>query len=855
VPDNTQRFTQRARHVLNLAQEEAERLQHSYIGTEHLLLGLMREEGGIAGRVLRDLGLDIDRVSELVERLTRSGQSTPHTKIDLSPGTKRVIELAVEEARRLNHHYIGTEHLLLGLMRYNEGVAIEVLKRLGANPDQIQHRTQRVIQDNPPASSPPPPRAIPPSSSSARPRPPRPRSAGSKRPEEHPAGKQKTPLVDQLATDLTELAKESKLDPIIGRQMEIERVIQILSRRTKNNPALIGEPGVGKTAIVEGLAQRIIAGQTPDPLLGKRVLQLDVGSLVAGTMYRGQFEERLKRVIDELKSSDSILFIDEVHMLVGAGSAGSSVDAANILKPALARGELQCIGATTLDEYRKHIESDAALERRFQPVLVDEPTVEETIEILQGIRRAYEQHHNLHITDEAIDAAAHLSSRYVPDRFLPDKAIDLIDESASRVRMYKSPEALRVRGLVGEIEALEQRLQEQDFGEEGEEALQQQLEELKARQEEYKQRWAEDGLAQVTVDDIAEVLSMWTGIPVARIAQEESARLLEMESALHKRIVGQEEAIVAISKAVRRARAGLKDPRRPIGSFIFLGPTGVGKTELTKALAEFLFGSEDALIQLDMSEFMERHTVARLVGAPPGYVGYEDAGQLTESVRRRPFSIVVFDEIEKAHPEAFNMLLQIMEEGHLSDARGRMVDFRNTIIIMTSNIGAEMIKRGTMLGFDLPRDEVLGEEQAYEEMRKKLMDQLNRTFRPEFLNRVDGVVVFRALTKPEITKIVDLLLDSVHERLVEHNVRLHVTQAAKAYLGEEGYNPDFGARPLRRVIQDRIEDALSDGILSGRFKPDQTVVVDYADEELTFTPIEGEYDGDEVEPVEAPMTG
>lgn len=852
MSDNKQRFTQRARRVLGLAQEEAERLQHSYIGTEHLLLGLMQEEGGVAGRVLRDLGLDVDRVVELVERLTRSGQSTPHTKVDLSPGTKRVLELAVEEARQLNHQYIGTEHLLLGLLRYDEGVAIEVLRRLGVTPDQIQRRTQRMIRDNPSSSSPSSsrPRSIPPSSSS-RSRAPRPRSSSSRRRGEHPAGKQKTPLVDQLATDLTELAREEKLDPIIGRQMEIERVIQILSRRTKNNPALIGEPGVGKTAIVEGLAQRIIASQTPEPLLGKRVLQLDVGSLVAGTMYRGQFEERLKRVIDELKSSDSILFIDEVHMLVGAGSAGSSVDAANILKPALARGELQCIGATTLDEYRRHIESDAALERRFQPVVVDEPTVEETIEILRGIRTAYEQHHNLHITDEALEAAAHLSSRYVPDRFLPDKAIDLIDESSSRVRMYKSPEAMRVRELTEEVLAVEKRLEEEDFGEEGEEALRKKLGDLKTSQEEYKGRWAEDGLAQVTADDIAEVLSMWTGIPVVRIAQEESERLLGMETALHERIVGQDEAVIAISKAVRRARAGLKDPRRPIGSFIFLGPTGVGKTELAKALAEFLFGSEEALVQLDMSEFMERHAVARLVGAPPGYVGYEDAGQLTEAIRRRPFSIVVFDEIEKAHPEAFNMLLQIMEEGHLSDARGRMVDFRNTIIIMTSNVGAEMIKRGSAIGFDLPRDEVLGEEQAYEDMRKKLMDQLNRTFRPEFLNRVDGVIVFRALTKGEITEIVDLLLESVYERLVEHDVRMQVTQAAKKYLAEEGYNPDFGARPLRRVIQDKIEDALSDGILSGSFQPEQTIIVDYADEELTFEVGEG----DEVEPVEAPMTG
>ena len=843
---------------MGLAREEAERLQHSYVGTEHLLLGLMREEGGVAGRVLRDLGLESDRVVELVERLTRSGRSAAHTKIDLSPGIRRVIELALEEARRLNHHYVGTEHLLLGLVRYNDGVAIKVLQRLGVGPDQIQRRTQRMIQDSPQRSVPPPPfpRSLPSSSSTSptKPRSMRPRTT--RKPEEHPAGaKQKTPLVDQLATDLTELAKANKLDPIIGRQMEIERVIQILSRRTKNNPALIGEPGVGKTAIVEGLAQRIIHGQAPGPLLGKRVLQLDVGSLVAGTMYRGQFEERLKRVIDELKSSDSILFIDEVHMLVGAGSAGSSVDAANILKPALARGELQCIGATTTEEYRKHIESDAALERRFQPVMVEEPTIEETIDILRGIRPAYEGHHNLHITDEAIEAAAHLSSRYVPDRYLPDKAIDLIDESASRVRMYKSPEATRVRELVGEIEALEKRLVEGDFGEAGEEALRKQLVEMKARQADFKAPWAEDGLARVTADDVAEVLSMWTGIPVVRIAKEESERLLEMETALHKRIVGQDEAIGAISRAVRRARAGLKNPHRPIGSFIFLGPTGVGKTELTKALAEFLFGSEDALIQLDMSEFMERHSVARLVGAPPGYIGYEDAGQLTEAVRRRPFSIVVFDEVEKAHPEAFNMLLQIMEEGHLSDARGRVVDFRNAIIVMTSNIGAEIIKHGAALGFELPRDAAEGEEQAYEEMRKKLMDQLNRTFRPEFLNRVDAVIVFRALTRKDATEIVDLLLALVDERLAEHNVRMHVTDAAKGYLADEGFNPDFGARPLRRTIQDKIEDALSDGILSGRFKPEQTVIVDYVDEALTFTPAEDEHDGDEAEPVEEAVSG
>jgi ATP-dependent Clp protease ATP-binding subunit ClpC len=813
MPDKMQRFTQRARRVLSLAQEEAERLQHSYIGTEHLLLGLIREEGGVAGRVLRDLGLDLERVEPLVERKTRSGERTPFAKLDLSPGTKKVLELAVEEARQLNHHYIGTEHLLLALMRYNEGVAIDVLKTLNITPEQIRKQTHRALQDSP---------------SSPRPSTPAP----SRRRE---SSGQKTPLVDQLATDLTQKAEEGKLDPVIGRVMEIERVIQVLSRRTKNNPALIGEPGVGKTAIVEGLAQRIVEGETPGPLLGKRLLQLDVGSLVAGTMYRGQFEERLKRVIDELKASESILFIDEVHMLVGAGSAGSSVDAANILKPALARGELQCIGATTLDEYRRHIESDAALERRFQPIMVEEPTIEETIEILHGIRGPYEQHHSLKITDEAIESAAHLSARYVPDRFLPDKAIDLIDESGSRVRMYKSPEAIRVRRTQDEIDEIVEKLEAGDFeSDDAREILERRQEELTEYLTSIRQNWTESGEAQVVAEDIAEVVAMWTGIPVTRIAGEETERLLEMEEALHRRIVGQHEAIEAISKAVRRARAGLKDPHRPIGSFIFLGPTGVGKTELTKALAEFLFGSEEALVQLDMSEFMERHTVARLVGAPPGYVGYEDAGQLTEAIRRRPYSIVVFDEIEKAHPEAFNMLLQIMEEGHLSDARGRMVDFRNAIIIMTSNIGADTIKRSTQLGFNVPRDEEIAEGEAYDEMRKKLMEQLRRAFRPEFLNRVDATIVFRSLNRSEITEIVDLLLNDVRARLTEHGVQIEMTQAAREHLAEEGYDPEYGARPLRRVIQNRIEDALSDYILMGRFEAGMTILVDYVDGELVF---------------------
>jgi ATP-dependent Clp protease ATP-binding subunit ClpC len=610
--------------------------------------------------------------------------------------------------------------------------------------------------------------------------------------------------------------------------MEIERVIQILARRTKNNPALIGEPGVGKTAIVEGLSQRIIEGDVPAPLLNKQVLQLDVGSLVAGTMYRGQFEERLKRVIDELKASGAILFIDEVHMLVGAGSAGSSVDAANILKPALSRGELQVIGATTMDEYRKHIESDAALERRFQPIVVNEPTIEETIDILHGIRSAYEEHHRLNISDDAIDAAARLSARYVVDRFLPDKAIDLIDESASRVRMYKSEAAQKTKEVITELREVRQRLKlatEENNYEETRELRNREMA-LNDQLEQFRTVWDRDTSPIVAADDIAEVVSMLTGVPVMQLAAEESKRLLNMEDELHKYIIGQNEAIETISKAVRRARSGLKDPQRPIGSFIFLGPTGVGKTELNKALARFLFGSEDALIQLDMSEFMERHNVSRLVGAPPGYVGFDEAGQLTETIRRRPYSIVVFDEIEKAHPETHNMLLQIMEEGHLTDARGRKVDFRNAIIVMTSNIGAEMIKRGTALGFTLDRDEELQEEQEYEEMRKKLLDALKRVFKPEFINRVDGVIVFRALTKADIRQIVNLELDKVRERLADHNLQLEATDAALDQLVEEGYDPDMGARPLRRVIQNKIEDRLSDTLLAGDFEDGDTVRVD-----------------------------
>jgi ATP-dependent Clp protease ATP-binding subunit ClpC len=804
--DKLDRFTKRARHVLTLAQEEAHRLHHGYIGTEHLLLGLIGEKKGVASRVLKGLGVKPTRVQQIIERISGPSRRASFGKIYLTPRTKRVIELAFDEARRLGHHYIGTEHLLLGLVRQDDSVAIDVLKSLGISLDKVRTETTRVMMKNPVHAG---------------------------RAEQE----RKTPLIDRLATDLTTLAEEEKLDPVIGRQTEIERVIQILSRRTKNNPALIGEPGVGKTAIVEGLAQRIVAGDSPAPLLDKRLIQLDVGSLVAGTIFRGQFEDRLKRVIGEIKNSDSILFIDEVHMLVGAGSAGSSVDAANILKPALARGELQCIGATTADEYRKYIERDSALERRFQPILVEEPTVEETIDILQGLKERYEVHHKLRISDEAIHTAAHLAARYVSDRYLPDKAIDLIDETASRVRMYKIP---RPKGLKETYTTLKTVQQQKDAAVEGGQyddaaRLRYMEVELQGKLDQLRLGWdsSKEGPV-VTADDVAEVISMWTGIPLTRIAGEETERLLQMEEALHQRIVGQDEAITTIAKAVRRARAGLKDPKRPIGSFIFLGPTGVGKTELAKALAEFMFGSEDALVQLDMSEFMERHNVSRLVGAPPGYVGYDDAGQLTEAVRRRPHSVICFDEVEKAHPEVFNMLLQLMEEGRLSDAKGREVDFRSTIIIMTSNVGAQLIKRETSLGFAVPRDEAKGEEQAYQEMRKKLLAQLKKIFRPEFLNRVERVVVFKALTRDEIKQIVTLELDKLRERLDEHQIELRATDEAQDFMAQEGYSTEFGARHLRRTIQRLVEDPLSEKLLSGEFQPGDVVVADVEDDEIVL---------------------
>jgi ATP-dependent Clp protease ATP-binding subunit ClpC len=801
-----ERFTQRARHVLALAHAEAERLRHITINTEHLLVGLIEEEGGTAGTALRDLGLETERVREMVERLSPMGLTETIT-IELSKGAQQVLEFAIEEARLLGHQFIGTEHLLLALTRSDEGQAVEVLKKLGVTPEQVRRQTRRLMEETTSG----------------------PASAGgaplARREEKKEA---KTPLVDQLAVDLTSLAEEGKLDPVIGRQKEIERVIQILARRNKNNPALIGEPGVGKTAIVEGLAQRIIEGDVPAPLIGKRVLQLDVGSLVAGTMYRGQFEERLKRVIEELKAAKSILFIDELHMLVGAGSAGSTVDAANILKPALSRGEMQVIGATTFDEYRKHIETDAALERRFQPIVVVEPTIEETIQILKGIRKGYEEHHRLIISDEALESAAHLSSRYVTERFLPDKAIDLIDEASSRVRMYKSPAAQTFKDLMSQLKgvrASRSAAVESGRNDDAQEFSNQESG-LKMQIEKLRTGWDRSNSPVVTAEDIAELVSMWTGVPIMQLATEESQRLLNMEDELRKTIVGQDEAILTISKAVRRGRAGLKDPRRPIGSFMFLGPTGVGKTALTKSLASFLFGSEEALVQIDMSEFMERHNVSRLVGAPPGYVGFEEAGQLTEAIRRHPYSIIVFDEIEKAHPEAHNMLLQIMEEGQLTDARGHKVDFRNAIIVMTSNIGAEEIRRQGSLGFSLKMDKKEEESKTYEEMRKKLLDSLRKVFRPEFINRLDGVIVFHPLNAEHIRNIVNVELEKVAVRMREHNIDLTATDAALDMLASEGFNPEMGARPLRRVLQDKVEDHLSDAVLSHEFNDGDHVVVD-----------------------------
>jgi ATP-dependent Clp protease ATP-binding subunit ClpC len=811
MTDKINRFTKRTQQVLSQSVEEARRLNHDYVGTEHLLVGLVKEDDGITGDVLRALGVKPAHVTRTLERMMATREGKRVSQPTLTASTKRVIQAAVDEARSMGHGRIDPGHLLLGLLAQEECIAVQVLEKLGVDRQSVRAATVRHLLEEKETA---------------------PRSeAGSK------SDRAETKLLDELAIDLTAQAREEELDPVIGRDKEIERVIQILSRRTKNNPALVGEPGVGKTAIVEGIAQRIVTGDVPEALQDKRLLMLDVGSLVAGTVYRGQFEQRLKKVIEEITGSGSILFIDEVHMLVGAGAAGSSVDAANILKPALARGELQCIGATTLSEYRKRIEGDAALERRFQPVLVEEPTVDETIDILRGVKARYEAHHRLDISDEAVRAAAQLTARYVTDRFLPDKAIDAVDEAASRVRMYKTPRALALREAFSSLRSVQKQRQEALLAEQIEEAiaLNRRVGELEGQVEQMRMDWdAATDRACVTSEDVAEVVAMWTGVPVARIAAEESERLLQMEDALHDRVVGQAEPICAIAKAVRRARAGLKDPKRPIGSFVFLGPTGVGKTLLAKALAEFMFGSEDALLQLDMSEFMERHAVARLVGAPPGYVGYEEAGQLTEAIRRRPYSVICFDEIEKAHPDAFNMLLQIMEDGQLSDAKGRKVDFRNAIVIMTSNVGAELIKRSAALGFQAKRKQAGGPESCtpeewereHQEMRQKVLGEFDRAFRPEFRNRVDGVMVFRALTREEIKQIVDLELRRVQQQLAEQEITLEATEQAKEKLADTGYDPEFGARPLRRVIQQEIEDRLSEMLLADEFQPGDVVSID-----------------------------
>ena len=801
-----EKFSERARRVLSLAQEEAQRFNHNYIGTEHILLGLVRETEGVAARVLSGLSVDLTKVRSAVEFIIGRGERPAQGEIGLTPRAKKVVELAVDEARRMNHTYIGTEHLLIGLLREGEGVAAGVLESLGVNLEKVRAETHRILSNSGSGSS-----------TSSR-------------------SSTRTPTLDQLGVDLTNAALGGKLDPVVGRDTEIERVTQILSRRTKNNPVLVGEPGVGKTAIVEAMAQQISAGSVPETLQGKRLVTLDMGALVAGTKYRGEFEERLKKVIEEIKTSGNcVLFIDEIHTLVGAGAAEGAVDASNILKPSLARGEIQCIGATTLDDYRKYVERDPALERRLQPVRVEEPDGDMTVEILQGVKGQYEEHHNVDITDDAVKAAATLSTRYIPDRFLPDKAIDLLDEAGSRVRLRGSHVPQEVKDAMEVLERVRKEKDEAIASQQYEVAAELRDRELHLSENvgNLEQEWKNDRSkerAQVTEEDIAEVVAMWTGIPVTRLAQEETTRLLHMEEELHKRIIGQDEAIVGIAKAVRRARAGLKDPRHPIGVFLFLGPTGVGKTELVRAMAEFLFGHEDNMIRLDMSEFQERHTTARLIGAPPGYVGYDEGGQLTEGVRKKNYCAILLDEIEKAHPEIFNILLQIFDAGQLTDARGRRVDFRNSIIVMTSNLGSDLIRRDTSLGFAVKADDAQSDRQAYERMKDKVMDEVKRFFRPEFLNRLDATIVFHALSQSEIHQIVDLMMNMVGEELKERNINIELTEAAREHLGANGFDPVLGARPLRRLIQNEVEDRMSDVLLGGEISEGDTAIVDLDDD-------------------------
>ena len=827
-----ERFTEKAIKVIMLAQEEARRLGHNFVGTEQILLGLIGEGTGVAAKVLKSMGVNLKDARVEVEKIIGRGSGFVAVEIPFTPRAKRVLELSLEEARQLGHNYIGTEHLLLGLIREGEGVAARVLENLGVDLAKVRTQVIRMLGETAEVAT----------------------GGGSK-------GSTKTPTLDEFGSNLTQLASEGKLDPVVGRHNEIDRVIQILGRRTKNNPVLIGEPGVGKTAIAEGLAQRINAGEVPDILEDKRVLTLDIGLLVAGTKYRGEFEERLKKIMDEIRgAANVILVIDEVHTLIGAGAAEGAIDAANILKPALARGELQCIGATTLDEYRKHIERDAALERRFQPVNVGEPSVEDTIEILMGLRERYEAHHRLKITDDAVVAAATLGDRYISDRFLPDKAIDLIDEAGSRVRLLNSklpPAAKELDKQLREVQKeKETAVREQDFTKAGE--LREKEVELReqirgitqnrrdeAASSESSEATAADANATaatptpaesnqdtspvVNEEDIAQIVASWTGVPVQKLTETESAKLLNMEETLHQRLIGQDEAVKAVSKAIRRARVGLKNPNRPIASFIFSGPTGVGKTELTKALASYFFGSEEAMIRLDMSEFMERHTVSKLIGSPPGYVGFNEGGQLTEAVRRRPYTVVLFDEIEKAHPDVFNLLLQLLEDGRLTDSKGRTVDFKNTLIIMTSNIGSKVIEKGGGgLGFEFSGDDA--EETQYNRIRSLVNEELKQYFRPEFLNRLDEIIVFRQLNRDEVKLIADIMLREVFNRMKEKGILLSVTEAFKERLVEEGYNPAYGARPLRRAVMRLLEDSLAEEFLAGRLKEGESALVDVDDD-------------------------
>ena len=834
-----ERFTEKAIKVIMLAQEEARRLGHNFVGTEQILLGLIGEGTGVAAKVLKSLGVNLKDSRIEVEKIIGRGSGFVAVEIPFTPRAKRVLELSLEEARQLGHNYIGTEHLLLGLIREGEGVAARVLENLNIDLTKVRTQVIRMLGETAEVGT------------------------GTNTTK----GNLKTATLDEFGTNLTKLASESKLDPVVGRHSEIDRVVQILGRRTKNNPVLIGEPGVGKTAIAEGLAQRIQTGDIPDILEDKRVLTLDIGLLVAGTKYRGEFEERLKKIMEEIKSAGNvILVIDEVHTLIGAGAAEGAIDAANILKPALARGELQCIGATTLDEYRKHIERDAALERRFQPVMVGEPSIEDTIEILKGLRERYEQHHRLKITDDALEAAAHLGDRYISDRFLPDKAIDLIDEAGSRVRLINSklpPEAKQIDRELRQVQKQkEESVRDQNFDQAGQ--LREKEMELSAKIKEVldnkkestagDQSDAENSIKSdskllqsplVSEEDVAHIVASWTGVPVQKLTETESVKLLNMEETLHQRLIGQDEAVKAVSRAIRRARVGLKNPNRPIASFIFSGPTGVGKTELTKSLASYFFGSEEAMIRLDMSEFMERHTVSKLIGSPPGYVGFNEGGQLTEAVRRRPYTVVLFDEVEKAHPDVFNLLLQLLEDGRLTDSKGRTVDFKNTLLIMTSNIGSKVIEKGGGgLGFEFSGDSV--EDSQYNRIKSLVNEELKQYFRPEFLNRLDEIIVFRQLTKNEVKEIAEIMLQEVFVRLQDKGIKLNVTDAFKERLVEEGYNPSYGARPLRRAVMRLLEDSLAEEVLSGRIKDGDNALVDIDDNKKVTINISSEESSQEL---------